>query len=259
MNNRYNIITHLIANSETPNLNYFSINNLQDYISSINVSDKDEIDAISILFDDKFDSELIRRCNKALEVFPYCFEAYFVRSMINDITSLYYSINNLMNINNMNYKNNIVDILFLLYLEYYKVHNYHECIRILDKIVEINNNKEEYLCEYILIYSLLEDCKSLYNLYKKYNFDNARSYIILIITLLKNNKESVAKQVYLDMLKRVKYAEYIDTPQELDSINNKDSRSLFDELDKCFYYIESIPYFYSWINNIKKEKFILVN
>lgn len=240
---------------------YFCKDNYLKYLTRFeNINEKQE-KALEVLFTD--DSEMIDRCQKAIDVNPTCCEAYYVLDYISDSLSFYYQTLDIQNTPIDNYDdeyelNDVLNIKMLISLYYISINNFHQALKYLKEVEKYIEN-DEVITHKLLIYNFLEDYNSMNEIYNNEPFNRPDQYIIYIVCLLKNDKRDLAKEIYEDMLDKYKYASYICKPQDLASIKNEESDEMMKAIEKCFDIIESIPFFFSWASDCIEDKNAPIN
>lgn len=246
------------------NLNeFFAIHNYDSYIKeqkNINALHKH---ALKILFDENSIAELTERCSEAILIYPLCFEAFYVAYYLYDSLSFYYFSLEIINDAIDDYQNdydinNLVNIYLLLSSFFIDIKNNHESINMLDKASR-HVSKDVLLTRYLIAYSFCENDEDMMDLYNTVPFINAKDYILLITCLLKNNKQSLARDVYYQMLDRIKYADLLSRPNEIEDIEDQDAINLLNDVDSCFELIESVPYFFSFISECLESHNKIIN
>ena len=241
--------------------NYFVKNNFLNYIDEFdNINEKQE-KALEILFSGE--GEILDRCQKALDINNTCFEAYFLLNYLSDSLSFYYQTLDIQNTPIENYEdeyeiNDVVNIRLAITYYYLDICNYHQALKHLNDVKKIIDIKE-ILTTFIIVYNYLEDYQSIKNLYENNSFDAPEQYIMFIISILKNDKNEYAKEIYEDMASKFKYASYICKPQELSLIKDDEANSMMRAVEMCFDYIESVPNFFSWASECIDAKNAPIN
>lgn len=241
---------------------YFNNNNFGLYLKKLEGYNETQKKAIETIFDNNRKEDLLERCQLALDINEYCFEAYYISYYLYDSLNFYYLTlpfqnNDIDNPHNDYELNDFVNIKILMYSFFIDIKNFSYS---LNNLIDIEKyiNRDLIMSKKLLIYSFLEDSDSMISMYENQTFTNPQDCIMLIVCLLKKQKYSYAEIVYKDMMNVVKYSDLISNLQELSSIDDEDSKSLICAIDNCFEIIESIPFFFSWIaEQTSKEKHLV--
>lgn len=242
---------------------YFNNDNIELYLKKLDGYNDIQKKAIEIIFDNNRKEDLLERCQLALDINEYCFEAYYISYYLYDSLNFYYLTLPFQNSDidcpcNDYELNDFLNIKLLISSFFIDIKNF---------TYSLNNllNVEKYLdtsftkSKKLLIYSFLEDSDSMISIYERQPFDNPQDFIMLITCLLKKQNYSYAETVYKDMMNVVKYANLISNLQELSSIEDEDSKSLICAVDNCFEIIESVPFFFSWLAEHASNENHLIN
>ncbi|MBQ0035839.1 MAG: hypothetical protein KBT35_02855 [Firmicutes bacterium] len=206
---------------------------------------------LKYLFSSHIDIE--ERAYKAIDKYVFCYEAVFIISMISDgayansYFKYYYKLKDDYPGLSDNEKAAYLKILDL-YVEFLiDIGNYTQAQKIEDLLMLLSNistNKETDRMFYILY--MKEDAKEMYKLYCENNDLSIESYILLMITLLKNDEELKTKGVLREFISKYKYGEYLGRIWDLDT-NEEDATDFFDIVDSCYDKILSVPDFFATI------------
>lgn len=242
---------------------FFTSKNVDSYIMDQQNIDVEYKDALRILFNEEEINDLPERCNKAISIYPLCFEAYYIAYYIFDSLSFYYFSLDIINNTFGEYKagydlNNLANIYILLSSFFIDIKNNNKAIEMLDN-ASFYIDKSIVLTRYLIAYSFLEDSDKMLELYNSVPFKRAKDYILLIICLLKNNNTQMAKEVYESMLNNIKYADLLCYPNKMEDINDNDAQDLLNDMDSCFELIESVPYFFSFLEECIESHNKIVN
>ncbi len=76
---------------------------------------------------------------------------------------------------------------------------------------------------------------------------------MMVLMLLKHEEEKKAREVLLEMLEKVKYAEYMDHLWDLD-LKDPEQKEFYRLIEDCYSEISSVPDFFAWVNKINEER-----
>lgn len=235
---------------------FFHPENKNKYLNDERFSDED-FDALEVMFED---DEILNKAYEALDVSPFCLEAFVVIYKLENDVALYdffdefngeeydydvlsdyhkyaygmiesYYVDFLINIRNLTKAKNV--LLTLIAKD--------------NKMAESNNFRLSY------IYSCLEDLDSFYKLYLDTGFTEAFSYILLLVVCLKYGDKSKAKEVYGEFLTHFKYATYVDHIWDLDDNDDDAALEMKMTMSACYSEICSVPNFFSWCSDNKEK------
>ena len=183
---------------------------------------------------------------------------------LSDSLSFYYQTLDIQNTPIENYEdeyelNDVINIRLTITYYYLDICNYHQALKQLNEVKKIIGIKE-ILTTLIIVYNYLEDYEGIKNLYESNDFDAPEQYIMFIVSILKNDQNEYAKEVYEDMASKFKYASYICKPQELSLLkDDAEANTMMRAVEKCFEYIESVPNFFSWASECIDTKNTPIN
>lgn len=211
--------------------------------------------AIKIMFTSKKDIQ--NRVDAALNADPFCLEAFFVYFILNEDVFVNYRFETYFN-QAVNYADldDYEQYCFLTIMDFYveflmEIHNIKKAIKVQKTMNKLSNPVDESIIHRMsLLYSLIEDSESFYRLYLDYEF-TYYDYILLLVTLLKNDEHMLAKQVLDDMVKNTEYASFLDHLWDLDMEDPK-QKDFYNLIEECYPDIMSVPNFFSWVN-LNKE------
>ena len=234
--------------------NFFLPENLPDYTYPDYVNDREKA-AIEVMFDE--DLTLEERILKAKEIDRFCIEAFFTELSMREET-LAYSLfreyeEEFASISELDrYGRENLLIILDLFVEYLiEIRNYKTAIRLQIKINEKGEENANYV-RLSYLYSFIEDSDAFYKLYLDGKVKDPACFLLLIITLLKNEEEDKAKDVLNDMFITVPYSDHIDRIWELDT-SIPEAAVFADCVDRLFDELCSVPYFFSWCAQNKEE------
>ncbi len=234
--------------------NFFLPENLPDYSYPDYANDRERT-AIEVMFDE--DLTLEDRIKKAREIDRYCIEAFFTELSMREETLAYNLFReyeeDLSSISQLDrYGRENLMIILDLFVEYLiEIRNYKTAIRLQKRINDVSEEGANYV-RLGYLYSFIEDSDAFYDLYLDGKVKDASCYLLLILTLLKNEEEVKAKEVLNEMFAVIPYSEYIDRIWELDT--SIEEASVFaDCVDRLFDELCSVPYFFNWCAKNKEE------
>lgn len=230
--------------------NFFVSKNLKNY-----EIDKDNPLSYKLVLKYLFSShlEIEERAYKTLDKYVFCYEAVFIIYMISDgayansYFKYYYEMKDSFPSLSDSEKSAYLKILDL-YVEFLiDIDNYTQAQKIENLLMILSNantRKEIDRLSYILY--MKEDAKEMYKLYCESDDYSIESYILLMITLLKNDDELKTKGVLREFLSKYKYGEYLGRIWDLDE-NEEEAMEFFDIVDSCYDKILSVPDFFAII------------
>lgn len=237
-------------------LEFFSRQNFKQYEIEGD-PDKDELKAIRIMFESH--RTLRERIQDSFAYDPFCIEAFFVYYMISEdiyvnyrFKDYYGEYENFADFSDYQKKNylRIMDfyVEFLLDLR-----NFTTAIKVQRMIIRLTNDlSRKSINRLSYMYSSIEKADDFYRLYLETDFDEY-DYLMLLITLLKHDEESKAREVLLDMFENVKYARFMDHLWDLDT-SDPEQADFFNCIESCYSEIKAIPDFFAWVNIINEDK-----
>lgn len=236
-------------------LGFFTKENFKQY-EVLNNPEKDELKAVKVMFESKKD--LLKRCDQAIKYDPFCLEAFFVFFVLSEdifvnyrFEAFYNNINEFADFNDYQ-KHNYLKIMEF-YVEFLiDIHSFTKAIKVQKMIIRLSNNtslKDIHRLSYL--YYEIEDSDDFYRLYSNNDFDEY-AYILLMLTLLKNDEELKAKEVLLEMYDKIEYGKYLDHLWDLD-INDEKQKEFYKIVESCYQEISSVPGFFSWVNQIREN------
>lgn len=220
-------------------------------------AEDNERKAIEILFTGEED--ILTRLERAREYDYLCVEAFFVEvSMFDDILSYdsfyryYLLIDDFPEFTIYGQENYL--LILDLFVEYLiDIGNIKTGIRVQKDLIRISKGKSvRNTARLCYMYFLLEDADTYYDYYLSEEFDDPGCYLLLIVTLLKNNEEGKAKEVLHDMFSLFPKSRYIDRIYELDE-GDEEARRFIDCVNGCFDELCSVPYFFKWCAQNKED------
>ena len=236
-------------------LRFYTKSNLNKY--EINpLADKEEIKATRVMFESK--KNLKTRCDLAFEYDPLCLEALLAyMSSVEDIYISYRFESYLKQDNNfadfsVYQKQKYLKILEL-YIDFLlDIHNITTAIKVEKILISLSGGASKSNINHLsFMYSTLENYLDFYMLYLQSDF-STYDYILLLVTLLKNDEELKAKQVLMDMEDKIKYTSYLDHLWDL-NLKDPEQKEFYDTVEDCYLDIASVPYFFSWVSNCIKD------
>ncbi|MBQ6493080.1 MAG: hypothetical protein IJI92_04370 [Erysipelotrichaceae bacterium] len=220
-------------------------------------ADKDEIKALKILFGSKKD--LRTRVENALSYDPFCAEAFLVFYMLSEDVLVYNRFRiyqaeadhyaDLTYYQKLSYTR-IMD----LYIEFLiDISNFTQAIRIQRLMIRLNGNSEKSTNRLSFMYATVEDSEDFYRFYLDSRFD-AYDYILLLVTLLKNEERMRAQEVLADMFRNVEYAPYLDHLWDLD-LKDERQRNFYQIVEDSYPFIGSVPDFFVFVSEASERSY----
>lgn len=206
--------------------------------------------AIRYLFTSK--EEYGKRIETVLKKDPLCFEAIiayenhfediFVYKKFNSYYDIAKNFGQFSKRQRINYIN-ILDIYVEFLLDINNISKAIKVQRIIVKLKKDITTKEIDRLAYM--YYVKEDYEEFYKLFCESEKWNVSQYIMLMITLLKNDENYKAKEVLLDMQKNIEVSKYIDHIWDIDD-KDPEQAAFYQEIDRCYEQINSVPDFFTW-------------
>ena len=238
---------------------FFSPDNEKEYFFPKEM-DKKQREAVHLLFCKN--GELMDRVYDALDLDFYCREAHLIRVCLLPDDDLYRNLKSYLSKEELyqglqGYQKEEWISSLDLYRDYLiDIHNLSFALAYTGKICEIKGTMEkEDVDHYSFLYFMLERGEEFYELYSKGVFSDPVPYLMLILTLLKNAKDEEAQDVFLDLLHRYPYADYIDHLADMPEGNEEYDR-FYESLNFVLEMIMSVPDFISWCHD-HKEGYLL--
>lgn len=236
-------------------LQFFTDKNYKEYETEYSLN-KDQKKAIKTMFTSK--KEILKRADAALNIEPLCIEAFFVYFILTEDIFVNYRFKNYFNqINEYGDLDEYDKYCFIkimdLYVEFLlDLHNFSGAIKVQKMINRLTNNVSRVgVSRLAMMYSILEDSDEFYRLYLDSELDG-HDYLLLLITLLKNDEELKAKEVLKDMFENIEYSSYIDHLWDLD-LNDPKQKEYYDIVEENFDDLSSVPDFFAWVNLAKED------
>ena len=232
-------------------LDFFSKKNRKDYQIDPD-TDEDQRKAIRIMFESKKD--LPERAELALSHDPLCLEAFFVYYLLSEDVFVNYRFRSYYDqISHFGDLSDYQKKCYLKILDFYvefllDIGNYTTAIKVQKQILKLGGKSERDIDRLCFMYCMIEKADDLYRLYLDQAF-NAYDYLLLIVTLLKHEDTLKAAEVVEDMLKNVKYAEYLDHLWDLDE-KDSEQEAFYQTVEDCYEYISAIPDFFTFISQV---------
>lgn len=233
---------------------FFTKKNLKDYEIPENAS-RESVKAIRVMFESK--KELKQRAQTAFEEDPYCLEAFFVYFILSEDIYVSYRFDA--------YRKEASEYAdlddytrhcYLRIMDFYvdfllDLHNITQAVTIQRLIARLSGKMSpRTISRLALMYSIIEDEKEFYRLYLDHELD-CYDYLLLLVTLLKHEELMKAKEVLFDMFDKIENASYLDHLWDLD-LNDQRQGAFYKTIEDCYEEISSIPWFFSWVNELKE-------
>lgn len=210
-----------------------------------------ERQAVYGLFDS--DLSLEERVERALHDDPFCLEALYIDYKLADDLEVYEDLDRIYRMRNeldsfSEYHRFAFFVILSMFADFlFSSSNMSKAMRVLEYCCEKSG---EYTKTNVLrlayIYTGLENGEHFYSLFERDGFSDPLIYILLLITLLKNDMEDRAKEVLDELVSKFPLSAYIASPYELDSIESEEAERILDALDVAREMISSVPYFFEW-------------
>ena len=236
-------------------LNFFTKNNFKNYEIDA-LADKTQVKAIKKLFDSK--KQFLDRVEDSLQIDPFCKEAILIYLLLAEDVFISYRFNSYLELSS-DYadfdeyeKKNYLQILDLYVDFLLDIHNITTAIRVQRLIIRLSSvTTRKEINRLSFMYSTIENHKDFYRLYLDNEFDTY-DFILLLITLLKNDEELKAREVLDDMFDKIEYSTYLDHLWDLD-LNDTKQREFYETVEDCYIDISSIPDFFSWVARVRED------
>ena len=241
--------------AETYFLQFFTPKNFKEYEVDY-VLDSNQKKALRTMFESK--KELSKRVDAAFKIHPLCLEAFFVYFVLNEDIFVNYRFRSyfgqLSSYGDLNEYDKYCYIRILdLNVEFLlDLHNFTGAIKVQKMINRLTNNVSRVgISRLSMMYSVLEDSDEFYRLYLDNRFDTY-DYLLLLVTLLKNEEEIKAKEVLFDMFRNIEYSTYLDHLWDLNMEDPK-QKEFYDVVEEEYDDLNSIPDFFAWVNLAKED------
>lgn len=240
---------------------FFRAENYQDYSSIEEPTGKQE-QALAVLFEE--DKELADRVGEALALDPFCIEALFIDLCMAPPVYIYRNFNDLF-VRKEQYESFdkrqkscflAAMVMFVDFL--FEIANIHKALSVLTAYcATVGEYSSNSLIRFGYLYTSLEDAESFFDMYHNFEFDEPVLYILLLIVLLKNERQAEAQEVYLDFMEVFPYAEKLGSIYELDGNSDEEAMRMVAAYDACDTIVASLPYFGEWcrLNSVQKKSF----
>ena len=255
---RYEDLVNNLNNHDDVNayfMQFFTNDNYKEYVVDYSLNN-DQKKAIKTMFTSK--KELLKRAESALKIEPFCIEAFFVYFILTEDIFVNYRFKSYFALSKEYGDLNEYDkYCYLKILDLYvqfllDLHNFTTATKVQKMINRLSNNVSKVaVSRMALIYSLLENSDDFYRLYLDSEFDG-HDYILLLVTLLKNEDNLKAKEVLIDMFDNIEYSSYIDHLWDL-NLDDPKQKEFYDIVENNFDDISSIPDFFAWVNLTKES------
>lgn len=252
-------LTEGIKNTElTPEAyleQFFTADNYKKYETGFEL-DGNQKKAIKRMFTSRQD--LSKRIDAAFKYDPLCLEAFFAYFILNEDIFVSYRFESYFsqadNYGDLdNYEKHCFISIMDLYVEFLlDIRNIKRAIKVERLILRLTKTSNRTAVNRLsFMYSLLEDSDEFYRLYLDCEFDEY-DYLLLLVTLLKNDEKLMAKEVLNDMLENIPYADHLDHLWDL-NMDDPEQKAFYDVVEDCFDEISAVPEFFSFVN-LSKEK-----
>ena len=247
-------ISGIRTEPETYLNDFFLKKNLKDYVIPENAS-RESVKAIRIIFESK--KELKERARSAFGEDPFCLEAFFAYFVLSEDIYVSYRFEAYRKEASEyadfdDYTKHCYLRIMDLYVDFLlDLHNITLAVTIQRLIVRLSGGMTpRSLSRLAMMYSIIEDEKEFYRLYLDNEF-GCYDYLLLLVTLLKHEEQMKAKEVLFDMFEKIEYASYLDHLWDLD-LKDPGQEDFYRTVEDCYEEISSIPYFFSWVNELKE-------
>lgn len=255
----YNQLVNGVENSKNLEeyfLDFFSRENLKKYEIPEDLK-SNEIKAIQVLFKSKKD--IRERIEKAFEYDPLCLEAFFTYMMLTEDLFLYYRFESYYKQVDQFYEFSIrQQRSFIQVLEYYvdfliDISNITKAIKITKTIIKLSHDYSgKYIETLAKLYHYNEEVNEFYRLYQ-YNELGFKEYLLLLLTLLKNDDETKANIIAKEMFEKFEYSDYLDHLWDLDDDDPK-QKYIHNVVEENYDDLIAVPDFFSYISRVKNDE-----
>ena len=259
MNSFETLVREISINKKEPKdfLNgFFTKENFKEY-SIPSDAGIDELKAIKTMFTSKKD--LLTRVDLALKKDPLCLEAFFTYFVLSEDVYVNYRFEVYHKeadsyADFSEYQKRSYLRILRFYIEFLiDIHNISTAIRVQRTIIRLNGHADTDMIDNLAyMYYLIEDGDEFYRLYLNEEFDTY-AYLLLLVTLIKNDEKYKAKQVLEDMFKTIEPAQYLDHLWDLEK-DNKQHQDFYKAVENAYEELSSVPDFFTWVNIIKEGK-----
>ena len=212
--------------------------------------------AIKTMFESKKD--LDKRIDQALKSDPFCLEAFFAYFVLSDDVFVNYRFETYY-AQSENYADFDVyeKYCYITIMDFYvefllDIKNITRAIKVQRMIIRLTNDHSKTAIDRLaFMYNIIEDSDEFYRLYLDNEFDEY-DYLLLMVTLLKNDEQIKAREVLDDMFRNIEYSDYMDHLWDLD-LDDPKQKEFYDVIEDCFQDISAIPDFFTWVNFAKEN------
>ena len=234
---------------------FFRRENLKEYAIEAGL-DRGQLKAIRYMFESR--KELLGRAEKALDIDPFCSEAFLVCFImlpdvyLNDSFRFYFDLASSYGDMDRHEKLNYLRILDLYVDFLMDIGNISRAIKVQQMLIRLNKGGSTVQFDRLaMMYFLLEDESEFYRLYAG-NDLSGYSLLLLVLTLLKHDDTFRAKEVLKEFMAKEPCASYLDHLWDID--HDDPAQKAFDDLLLSLSdQIDSIPDFLDWVREVKEE------
>ena len=219
-------------------------------------ADRSEKAALRKLFYSRKD--INERTDEVLGDDPFCIEAFFVYYILNDDVYVNYRFESYYeNIGSYGDLSDYQKKGFLKILNYYvefliDIGSFRRAIKVQRMMIRLLGSKPRALVNRLsYLYCGLEDDKEFYRHYLDSEFD-AYDYILLVVTLLKNDDKIKAAEVLKEMYEKIEYAKYLDHMWDLKE-DVPAQAEFMRTVEDCIEEINGVPEFFSFASEVYEQ------
>ncbi|MBQ6367298.1 MAG: hypothetical protein IJJ30_01955 [Erysipelotrichaceae bacterium] len=234
---------------------YFKIENEEDYEFDERMSEAN-IRALRYLFESE--DELEARVDEALEIDPLCLEAWYICHKLSEDEENHHLLRRYLALSKEypgfnEYEKDNYRFILMRHADYLAaIHNVHKALSVLDLLSGLEGSRQGLVEMYALCYATLERGEEFYQLYLDTEFTSLFQYLMLIVTLLKEESFQRAEEVCRDMIEVYPLSVFLDHPQDLADDESKETETFFNTLDFVYDHLLSVEDFFLWFKETKK-------
>lgn len=240
---------------------FFRAENFSNY-NSIETATGKQAEALATLF--KEEEELSDRVAAALALDPFCIEALFIDLCLAPPVYIYRNFNDLF-VRREQYaafdqrQKSCFLAAMVMFVDFlFEIANIHKALKVLEAYCQaVGEYSDNSLIRFGYLYTSLEDAESFLKMYHDFEFREPVLYILLLVVLLKNERQTEAQELYQDFVEVFPYAKSLGNIYELDGNNDEGAMRIAAAYDACEGIVASLPYFAEWcrLNQVQQKSF----
>lgn len=234
---------------------FFKIENENEYEFDNRMSEAN-ISALRYLFENEDD--LDARVDEVLEIDPLCIEGWYIRHKLAEDEENHHLLRSYLAMSKdyagfNEYEKDNYRFILMRHADYLAaIHNVHKALSVLDLLSGLEGTRQGLVEMYAICYAALERGDEFYDLYLDTEFTSLFQYLMLIVTLLKEENYLRAEEVCRDMIEVYPLSIFLDHPQDLADDESKEAENFFNTLDFIYDHLLSVEDFFTWFKETKK-------